>query len=52
MKDVDDFHLTTWMTCVGGDSVNADLPPFEREHLATSLDLPSQFEGVGLQSLI
>ena len=52
MKEVDDVHLTTWMTCIGGESLIADLPPTERDHLAASLDLPPQFGGVGLQSLI
>ena len=52
MKEVDDAHLTTWMTCVGEESLVADLPPLERDHLIASLDLPPQFKGVGLQSLI
>ena len=52
MKEADDAHLTTWMACVGGESLIADLPPTERDHLAASLDLPPQFGGVGLQSLI
>jgi hypothetical protein len=40
------------MACVGGKSLDADLHPVERDHLASSLDLPPQFGGVGLQSLI
>jgi len=32
--------------------VDAALPAPERAHLAASLDLPPQFGGVGLQSLI
>ena len=52
MKEVDDAHLTTWMTCVGGESLAADLPPIERDHRSASLDLPPQFGGVELQSLI
>ncbi len=39
MKTVDDAHLSTWMACVGGKSLDADLQPVERDHLATSLDL-------------
>ncbi len=52
MKTVDDAHLSTWMACVGGKSLDADLQPVERDHLAASLDLPPQFGGVCLQSLI
>jgi len=52
MKTTDDAHLSTKMNCVGGETLDANLPPIEREHLADSLDLPPQFGGVGLQSLI
>ena len=40
------------MKCIGGETLDADLPPLDREHLADSLDIPPQFGGVGLQSLI
>ena len=49
MKTADDAHLSTWMMCVGGETLNVDLPPMEREHLVASLDQPPQFGGVGLQ---
>ena len=52
MKTVDDAHLSTGMKCIGGETLDADLPPLDREHLAASLDLPPQFGGIGLQSLI
>ena len=40
MKSVDNAHLSTWMKCVGGETLHVALPPNEREHLAASLDLP------------
>ena len=52
METADDAHLSTWLKCVGGETLDADLPPIKWEHLVASLDLPPQFGGVGLQSLI
>ena len=52
MQTADDAHLSTWLRCVGAEQLNAALLAPERAHLATSLDLPPQFGGVGLQSLI
>jgi hypothetical protein len=52
MKAVEDAHLTTWMKCVGAETLDATLPPIERAHLAALIDLPLQFGGVGLQSII
>jgi hypothetical protein len=40
------------MKCIGGETLDVDLPPLDREHLVASLDLPPQFGGVGLQSRI
>ena len=48
MKTVDDAHLSTWMKCIGGETLDDDLPPLDRELLVASLDLPPQFGGVGL----
>jgi hypothetical protein len=52
MQTVDDAHLSTWITCVGAGQLDSALPEAELENLAASLDLPSQFGGVGLQSLM
>ena len=52
MKEVDSEHLSTWMECVGTSTLESDMITQERQHLATSLDLPPQFGGVGLQYLI
>jgi hypothetical protein len=52
MKEVDKEHMSTWMECVGASNLHSDLTDHERQHLADSLDLPPQFGGVGLQSLI
>jgi len=52
MEEVDKEHLSTWMECVGSSLLETDMPAQERRHLAASLDLPPQFGGVGLQSLI
>jgi hypothetical protein len=47
-----DVYLSTWLNCVGAKQLDTAIPASERAHLAASLDLPSQFGGVGLQSLI
>jgi hypothetical protein len=52
MPSADDAHLSTWLRCVGAEQLDDALPAPERAHLAASLDLPPQFGGVGLQSLI
>ena len=52
MKEVDKKHMETWMECVGALSLHNDMTDKERQHLADSVDLPPQFGGVGLQSLI
>jgi hypothetical protein len=52
MEEIDREHLSTWMECVGTSTLESDMTAQERRHLATSLDLPPQFGGVGLQSLI
>jgi hypothetical protein len=52
MKEVDMEHLSTWMECVGTSTLESDMTAQERRHLAASLDLPPQFGGVGLQSLV
>jgi hypothetical protein len=52
MQSADDAHLSMWLRCVGTEQLDAALPTLERAHLAESLDLPPQFGGVGLQSLM
>ena len=52
MKTVDDAHLSTWLGCVGAATLDLSLQGTQRDHLSASLDLPPQFGGVGLQSLI
>ena len=52
MQAADDAHLSTWLTCVGEEQLDATLLAPKRAHLAASMDLPPQFGGVGLQSLI
>ncbi len=49
LKTADDAHLSTQLTCVGAGTLDSALLEAERENLAASLDLPSQFGGVGLQ---
>ena len=39
MEEVDSAHMSTWMECVGASTVEADMAPAERQHLAASLDL-------------
>ena len=46
------IYLSTWLRCVGAEQLDATLPALERAHLAASIDLPPQFGGAGLQSLI
>jgi hypothetical protein len=52
MQSADDAHLSAWRRCVGAEQLDAALQALGRAHLAASLDLPPQFGGVGLQSLI
>ncbi len=52
MQEVDSQHLSTWMECIGASVLHEDLDPHDRNRLAAELDLPPQFGGVGLQSLI
>ncbi len=52
MQSADEAPLSTWLICDGAETLNAALPDTGRTHLAGSLDLPPQFGGVGLQSLI
>ena len=52
MQSADDAHLSTWLRCVGAEQLDAAVPSLERAYLAASLDLPPQFGGIGLQSLI
>jgi hypothetical protein len=52
MSAVDDAHLSTWLECTGVSTLDADLSSQERHLLTASLDLPPQFGGIGLQSLI
>ena len=53
MEDVDMEHLSTWMGCAGTSTLESDMTAHERRRLlAASLDLPPQFGGLGLQSLI
>ena len=51
MDTVGDDHLLTWLKCEDTETPDSTLPTTERENLTTSLDLPPQFGGVGLQSL-
>ena len=48
----DEAHLTTWIECNGASTPITTLSVSESAHLAASLDLPPQFGGVGLHSLI
>jgi hypothetical protein len=52
MQFADHVHLSTWLSCVGAEELVSALPATERAHLAASLNLPPQFGGVGMQSLI
>jgi len=52
IKSVDEAHLSTWLKYVGAITLNHDLSSHERDHLSSSLDLPAQLGGVGLQSLV
>ncbi len=52
MQATDDAHLSTWLTCVRAEQLDVSLPTTERAHLAASLDLPLQFGGVRVQSLM
>ena len=52
MEEFDKEHLFTWMECAGTSTLELDMIAQDRRHLAASLDLPPQFEGVGMQSLI
>jgi hypothetical protein len=52
MQSVDGAHLSTWLNCLGATNFETVLSPQERDHLSSSLDLPPQFGGVGLQSLV
>ncbi len=52
MQAVDDAHLSTWLECAGAPTLVADLTLQEHNRLSTSLDLPPQFGGIGMQSLI
>ena len=45
-------HLLTWMDCIGASSLHDDMNTNERQRLSSSLDLPLEFGGVGLQSLV
>ena len=52
MQAVDDAHLSTWLECAGASTLDADLSLQEHNLLSASLDLPPQFGGIGMQSLI
>jgi len=52
MKAVDDAHLSTWLDCTGATSLGYAMSAHERELLSSSLDLPPQVGGIGMQSLI
>ncbi len=52
MQSADDAHLSSWLECVGAKQLHEALPIAEKDLLAASLDLPPQFGGVGLQSLM
>jgi hypothetical protein len=52
MQSADDAHLSTWLECVGAEQLHDALPAAEKYDLATLLDFPPQFGGVGLQSLM
>jgi len=52
MEEVDNEHLSTWIDCVGISTMYSEMTLHARQHLATSLDLPPQLGGVGLQSLM
>jgi len=52
MQSADDVHLSTWLDCAGAEQLHDALITAEKDHLAASLDLPPQFGGVGLQSLM
>ena len=52
MTSVDDAHLSTWLDCTGASTHGADLSTWEGDLLSASLDLPTQFGGIGMQSLI
>ena len=47
MEAVDDAHLSTWLDCTGLAMLS-----HERELMSSSLDLPPQFGGIGIQLLI
>ena len=48
MQSADDAHLSTWLDCVNAEQLHDTLPAAEKYPLATSLDLPPQFGGVGM----
>jgi hypothetical protein len=52
MQATDDAHLSTWLTCVGAEQLDAALSTPKNTHLAVAMDLPPHFGGVGLQTLI
>jgi hypothetical protein len=40
MQSADDAHLSTWLHCVGAETLDTALPATERAQLAASLNLP------------
>ena len=52
MQSADDALLSTWLDCVGAEQLRDALSTAENNYLAASLELPPQFGGVGMQSLM